>query len=152
MTSSGCRVARNDAKAGNISHVSNLYSAYDLQTSTGAKGIYLKRALTFHRSTWPQEAVQGVTMMAMAQLYQSVDTQTGSMPDAKFDAEIATELRKLYGPSQMVYEELKEQYATAWPNGRDSIPDVVTSGIMLTYTKHVGRANIGSPVASFNVK
>ena len=152
VTSSGCQVARNNAKPGNISHVSGLYSAYDLQTSTGTKGIYLKRALTFHRSTWPQEAVQGVTMQAMAQLYQSVDNQTGSMPDAQFDTEIALQLRTLYGPSQMVYEELCEQYKTAWPNGRDSIPDVVTSGIMLTYTKHVGRANIGGPVATFNVK
>lgn len=152
VTSSKCQVARNAAKAGNISHVSNLYTAYDLQTPTGAKGVYLRRALMFHRSTWPQEAVQGVTMLSMAQLYQTVDTQTGSMPDAQFDTEISQALRDLYGPSQMVYEELCEQYAQAWPNGRDSIPDIVTSGIMLTYAKHIGRANIGSPVAAFNVK
>jgi hypothetical protein len=30
VTSSGCQVARTDAKSGNISHVSNLYTAYEL--------------------------------------------------------------------------------------------------------------------------
>lgn len=152
VTSSGCQVARNDSKAGNISHVSNLYAAYELANPQGVKGAYLKRALVFHRNTWPREAVQGVTLLAMSMLYQTVEMQTDSAPDAAFDTEIGTKLRHLYGPSQMVYEEMCTQYETAWPNGRDSIPSIVTSGIMLTYAKHVGRANIGSPVASFNVK
>lgn len=152
VASSRCRVARNDSKPGNITHVSNLKTAYALTSPQGMKGVYLNRTLAFHRKVWPHEAIRGVTMLSLAMMYQTIEVQTGSAPDAKFDTELAAVLKKIYGPSKIVAEELLAQYTKAWPNGRDSIPSAVMSGLMLTYTKHVGRLNIGSPTASFNVK
>lgn len=148
-----CQISRSKKpKAGDISHISNLYATYNLTTPMGTKGAYLRRALETHRKTWKHEKINGVTMIALAKVYQHCELQTGTQPDELFDEEIGSKLRELYGPSEIAALEFQEQYADAWSTGRDGIPEQAASAIMLTYNKHFGRINIGAPVATFPVK
>lgn len=152
VNSMGCKVARTDNNPGNITHVANLYRAYDMQDSNGTKGVYLKRSLNFCRKTWPHEAVQGVTMLAMALLYQKADLQTNSIPDAAFDAELGKILTTHYGSCLSVYEEIREEFLNAWSKSSMNINEAVCAGIVQSYKKHGGKVNIGNPDITFAVR
>jgi|LWDU01.1.fsa_nt_gi hypothetical protein len=152
VSSTGCNVARLGRKAGDISHISNLYDTYNLQTSSGMKGVYLRRSLEWHRATWPNESVQGVMMRSYASMLHSIDIEKGGMPDSEFDIEMTDTMRDVYGPSAIAYEEINEKYEEAYGDaGRDSIPARVTAGMMCHYVKHVSRYDIGSPEFTFMV-
>jgi len=150
VDSTNCQVARLGKKAGDISHISNLYDSFNLQTSVGVKGVYLRRSLEWHRATWPNESVQGVMMRSYAMMLQSIDIEKGSLPDLEFDKEMTDTMRATYGPSVIAYEEINERYEEAYGDaGRDSIPARITAGLMCHYNKHVSRFDIGSPEFTF---
>lgn len=150
------RIRRASSKAGDISHIEHLYGAYNLvQASSGVKGIYLSRALNFCRTTWPKEEVRAIVMLSMARLYQQTETQTGTLLPPAFDQELGTILKKLYGPSEAVHDEtsgFKAQFIQHF-GSLAGHPEVVTSGLILTYNKHgTGGFKLAQPESTYPVK
>lgn len=143
------------AKAGDISHIDHLYGAYDLKQPTGIKGVYLARALKFHRTTWPKEEIRAIVMLAMARLYQQTEVQTEVLLPTAFDLELGTMLKKLYGPAEAVHDEIsgfKAQYVSHF-GSMAGHPEVVTSGLILTYNKHgTGGFKLAQPESVYPVK
>lgn len=144
------------ANAGDISHIDHLYGAYHLvQASSGIKGIYLARALKFHRTTWPKEEIRAIVMLGMARLYQQTEVQTGLLLPQTFDDELGRILRKLYGPAEAVHDEtsgFKKQYSDHF-GSLAGHPEVVTSGLILTYNKHgKGGHKLAQPESTYPIK
>lgn len=150
------RIRRTSTKAGDISHIEHLYGAYSLvQASSGIKGIYLARALKFHRTTWPKEEIRAIIMLAMARLYQQTETQTGVLLSQDFDDELGNILKKKYGPAEAVHDEttgFKAQYIKHF-GSLAGHPEVVTSGLILTYNKHGKKGyKLAQPESTYPVK
>ena len=150
------RVRKASSKAGDISHINHLYGAYGLvQSSSGIKGIYLARALRFCRATWPKEIIQPIVMFSMARLYQHTEMQTGVLLPTAFDDELGTILKKKYGPAEIVHDEqtgFKAQFIHQF-GSLAGHPEVVTSGLILTYNKHgKGGYKLAQPEAVYPVK
>lgn len=150
------RVRRSSSKAGDISHIEHLYGAYNLvQSSTGIKGIYLARALKFHRTTWPKEEIRAIVMLSMARLYQRTELETGVLLPTSFDDELGNILKKKYGPSEAVHDEttgFKAQFIQHF-GSLAGHPEVVTSGLILTYNKHgKGSYKLSQPETTYSVK
>jgi hypothetical protein len=150
------RVRGRSTKAGDISHIEHLYGAFNLvQTSTGVKGIYLARALKFCRTTWPKEEIRPIVMLGMARLYWLTETQTGVLLPPAFDTEIGTILKKKYGPAEAVHDEttgFKAQFIQHF-GSLAGHPEVVTSGLILTYNKHgKGGFKLAQPESTYPVK
>ena len=150
------QIRRASTKAGDISHIEHLYGAYNLvQASSGVKGIYLARALKFHRATWPKEEIRAIVMLGMARLYQQTETQTGALLPTDFDNELGTILKKLYGPAEAVHDEttgFKAQYIKHF-GSLAGHPEVVTSGLILTYNKHGKKGfKLSQPESTYPVK
>lgn len=150
------RIHRTSSKAGDISHINHLYGAYNLvQASSGIKGIYLARALKFHRDTWPKEEIRAIVMLGMARLYQQTETQTGALLPSEFDKELGTMLKNLYGPAEAVHDEtsgFKAQYIQHF-GSLAGHPEVVTSGLILTYNKHGNKGfKLAQPESTYSVK
>lgn len=150
------RVRRASSKAGDISHIEHLYGAYNLvQASTGVKGIYLARALKFCRATWPKEEIRAIVMLGMARLYWLTETQTGALLPPAFDTELGDILKKKYGPAEAVHDEttgFKAQFIKHF-GSLAGHPEVVTSGLILTYNKHgKGGFKLAQPESTYPVK
>ena len=150
------RVRKASSKAGDISHINHLYGAYGLvQSSSGIKGIYLARALRFCRATWPKEIIQPIVMFSMARLYQHTEMQTGVLLPTTFDDELGTILKKKYGPAEVVHDEqtgFKAQFIQQF-GSLAGHPEVVTSGLILTYNKHgKGGYKLAQPEAVYPLK
>ena len=150
------RIKRSSSRAGDISHIEHLYGAYNLvQASTGIKGIYLARALRFCRTVWPKEEIRAIVMLGMARLYQQTEVQTGNLLSQAFDTELGTILKKLYGPAEAVHDEtsgFKAQYIKHF-GSLAGHPEVVTSGLILTYNKHgKGGHKLAQPESTYPVK
>lgn len=150
------RVFTKSSKAGDISHINHLYGAYGLvQASSGIKGVYLARALRFCRATWPKEIIQPIVMFSMARLYQQTEMQTGVLLPTTFDDELGTILKKKYGPAEVVHDEqtgFKAQFIQQF-GSLAGHPEVVTSGLILTYIKHgKGGFKLAQPEATYPVK
>lgn len=149
-------IRRASKKAGDISHINHLYGAYNLvQASSSIKGIYLAKALNFCRTTWPKEEVQPIIMLSMARLYQQTEMQTGVLLPPAFDIELGNILKKKYGPADVAHDEttgFKAQYIKHF-GSLAGHPEVVTSGLILTYNKHgVGGFKLSQPEATYPVK
>jgi hypothetical protein len=150
------RIRRASSKAGDISHIEHLYGAYNLvQASSGIKGIYLARALKFHRTVWPKEEIRAIVMLSMARLYQQTEVQTGTLLPQAFDDELGAILRKKYGPAEAVHDEhtgFKAQFIHQF-GSLAGHPEVVTSGLILTYLKHgKGGFKLAQPESTYPVK
>jgi hypothetical protein len=150
------QIRRASTKPGDISHIEHLYGAYNLvQASSGVKGIYLARALKFCRTTWPKEEIRAIVMLGMARLYQHTETQTGSLLPQDFDDELGDILRKKYGPAEAVHDEttgFKAQYIRHF-GSLAGHPEVVTSGLILTYNKHNTKGyKLAQPESTYPVK
>jgi hypothetical protein len=150
------RIRRSSNKAGDISHIEHLYGAYNLvQASSGIKGIYLSRALNFCRTVWPKEEIRAIVMLSMARLYQQTETQTGVLLPPAFDQELGAILKKIYGPCEAVHDEtsgFKAQFIQHF-GSLAGHPEVVTSGLILTYNKHgKGGFKLAQPESTYPVK
>lgn len=150
------RIRRSSTKAGDISHINHLYGAYNLvQTSSSLKGIYLAKALNFCRTTWPKEEIQPIIMFSMARLYQQTELQTGVLLPPAFDKELGDILKKKYGPADVAHDEttgFKAQYIKHF-GSLAGHPEVVTSGLILTYNKHgKGGFKLAQPESTYPVK
>jgi len=152
----GVTIRRTSKRAGDLSHVEHLYGAYNLvQASSGIKGIYLARALKFHRTVWPKEEIRAIVMLSLARLYQQTEMQTGVMLPQEFDDEFGKMLKKIYGFADAVHDEasgLKAQYVDHF-GSLAGHPEVVTSGLILTYNKHNKKGyKLAQPEATYPVK
>lgn len=149
-------IKRTSSKPGDISHIEHLYGAYNLvQASSGIKGVYLARALKFHRTIWPKEEIRAIIMLGMARLYQQTEVQTGQLLPPTFDTELGKILKKIYGFSDAVHDEssgLKAQYIAHF-GSLAGHPEVVTSGLILTYNKHNKlQFKLAQPESTYPVK
>jgi hypothetical protein len=156
VNANNCQIRRASKDPGDISHIEHLYGAYDLvQSSSGIKGIYLARALKFHRTTWPMEEIRGIMMLSLARLYQQTEMQTGVFLPLDFDKEFGNILKTIYGFSDAVHNEtggLKSQYIQHF-GGTAGHPVVVTAGLILTYNKHNTKAyRLAQPECTYPVK
>ena len=149
------RIGYSSKKAGDISHIAHLYGAFKLQSPMGVPGIYLARALNFCRTTWPKEEIRPIVMLSMARLYQHTEIQTGVLLPYTFDDELGTILKKKYGPAEAVHDEItgfKAQYINHF-GSLAGHPEVVTSGLILTYNKHSkGEFKLAQPESTYPVK
>jgi hypothetical protein len=150
------RIRRTSSKAGDISHINHLYGAYNLlQASSSLKGLYLAKALNFFRTTWPKEEIQPIVMLSMARLYQRTELDTGVLLPPAFDVELGNILKSNYGPADVVHDEttgFKAQYINHF-GSLAGHPEVVTSGLILTYNKHgKGGFKLAQPEATYPVK
>jgi hypothetical protein len=157
VNANNCQIKRRGNNPGDITHIANLYNAYELtQASTGIQGIYLSRSLRFHRTTWPMEEIGGVMMLAMARLYEITERSTGVLLPPEFDIEFGDMLKNLYGFSGAVYGDdthgLKGAFIAHF-GSIGNIPQAITSGLILTYLKHGTQGfKLGAPEDSFPVK
>lgn len=157
VNANNCQVKRQGNNPGDITHIAHLYDAYELtQASTSIQGIYLARALKFHRATWPKEEVVGIMLYALARMYEQTDRQLGSMPPADFDVEFGAILKKKYGFSNAVHGDettgIKGAYAAHF-GALANHPVAVTSGLILTYMKHGKNGfKLAQPEVTFPVK
>ena len=149
------RIGRTSKKAGDISHINHLYGAFRLPSPTGVPGLYLARALKFCRTIWPKEEIRPIVMLAMARLYQHTETETGVLLPYTFDTELGKILKNKYGPCEAVHDEtsgFKAQYINHF-GSLAGHPEVVTSGLILTYNKHGSAAfKLSQPEATYPVK
>jgi hypothetical protein len=150
------RIRRSSTQAGDISHINHLYGAYNLvQSASTIKGLYLARALNFCRTTWPKEIIQPIIMFSMARLYQQTELQTGVLLPPAFDTELGNILKKIYGPAEVAHDEtsgFKAQYI-AHHKSLAGHPEVVTSGLVLTYNKHgTGTFKLAQPEQVYPIK
>ena len=161
LKANGCTVKHSaSAKApGDISHVLNLYKAYDLvQSSSGVKGIYLSRALKFHRSTWPKEKINSVLMRSLAMVYYFTEEQTGDYLPSSFDLELGRILKTIYGFAGAVTGTEKEEAGLRkaykdFAKVNSDIPVVVAAGLILTYNKHSSNEHkLAQPAVTFPVQ
>jgi hypothetical protein len=94
-------------------------------------------------------------MLGMARLYQQTETQTGVLLPPTFDTELGAILKKLYGPAEAVHDEtsgFKAQFVAHF-GSLAGHPEVVTSGLVLTYLKHgKGGFKLAQPETSYPVK
>ena len=157
VNANNCQVRRNGNKPGDITHIAHLYDAYELtQATTSIQGIYLARALAFHRATWPKEEIVGIMLYALARMYEQTDRQIGSMPPKEFDDEFGIILRKKYGFSNAVHGNdesgLKGCYVDHF-GALANHPVAVTSGLILTYMKHGKKGfKLAQPEVTYPVK
>lgn len=161
LKANGCKVKHAaSAKApGDISHVLNLYKAYELvQSSSDSKGIYLNRALKFHRSTWPKEKINSVLMRSLAMVYYFTEEQTGVYLPSSFDLELGRILKTIYGFAGAVTGTEKEEAGLRkaykdFANVNSDIPVVVAAGLILTYNKHGSNEHkLAQPAITFPVQ
>ncbi len=149
------RVKRNSKQPGEISHIEHLYASYNLTSPMGVKGIYLARSLKFHRNTWPNEEIRAIVMLGMARLYHHTEIQTGILLPQQFDDEMGQILKDVYGPSEAVHDEttgFKAQFISYF-GSLASHPEVVTSGLILTYNKHgKGEYKLAQPESTYPIK
>lgn len=153
VDSNNCFIARASDEPGAITHIAHLYDAYELtQTTTGTKGMYLARALQFHTATWPKEKVDSIMMLALARLFHLTDLKTKVLLPPAFDKEFGDILRETYGFSSAVQSMLKDQYIAHF-GSMAGHPEVVTSGLVLTYNKHgSGKFKLTQPESNYPVK
>lgn len=157
VNANNCQVKRAGNNAGDITHIAHLYDSYKLtQASTGIQGIYLARALNFHRATWPKEEVVGIMMYALARLYEQTDRQLNVILPKDFDVEFGKILKKIYGYSDAVHGDentgLKGAYVAHF-GALANHPVAVTSGLILTYNKHNTLGFIlGQPEVTYTVQ
>jgi hypothetical protein len=152
MEANDAYVKRNSDDPGAVTHVEHLYGSYELtQVTTGVKGMYLARALRFHRTVWPQEKVHGIMLIALARLFHQTDLNTNVLLPTEFDTEFGNILRQVYGPSEAVHEELKQQYINHF-GSLAGHPEVVTAGLVLTYVKHGTAYKLAQPESTYPVK
>jgi hypothetical protein len=94
-------------------------------------------------------------MFSMARLYQHTEMQTGVLLPQTFDDELGTILKKKYGPAEVVHDEqtgFKAQFIHQF-GSLAGHPEVVTSGLILTYNKHgKGGHKLAQPEAVYQVK
>ena len=111
--------------------------------------------MKFHRTTWPKEEIRAIVMLGMARLYQQTELQTGVLLPQAFDTELGTILKKKYGPAEAVHDEtsgFKAQYIKHF-GSLAGHPEVVTSGLILTYIKHgKGGYKLAQPESTYPVK
>lgn len=151
LTANGCQPYRYKRFAGDVTHFEALWESYDLQNVSGVKGIYLARALAFHRKNWPKAAIEAEIMRPMAMLYQMCDLELGKMPSAKFDDDLAKYLYNRFGSAEAVQEGIKESYAKTFPNGRDNMPIQVVSGLLNIYATHINKEPVAIPPVRWDV-
>jgi len=151
LKSHGCQPYRYKRQSGDVTHFEALWEVYDLQNKAGVKGTYLARALAFHRRHWPKAAIEAEVMRPMAMLYQMCDTQLGHQPSDDFDHDLGQYLIKKYGSAEAVQEGIKASYAEHHPNGRDSNPAQVLSGLLNIYAKHINKESVAIPPVRWNV-
>lgn len=153
LDANDCTAVRNSEKPGEISHFAHLYEAFELaQQKTGIKGMYLSRALDFHRKTWPKEDIDGILMLSMARLYAMTDHNTGALLPQQFDDELADILREQYGPAELVQKGIKGEYNKHF-GGDSNHRIMVTSGLILSYNKHSKNGfKLAAPEATFPVR
>jgi hypothetical protein len=149
------RIGYSSKKAGDISHIAHLYGAFRLQSPMGVPGIYLARALNFCRTTWPKEEIRPIVMLSIARLYQHTEVETGVLLPSAFDTEFGKILKNKYGPCEAVHDEtsgFKAQYINHF-GSLAGHPEVVTSGLILTYNKHgSGKFKLSQPESTYPVK
>lgn len=149
------KIKRASKQAGEISHIEHLYGAYNLTSPMGVKGIYLARALRFHRAIWPNEEIRGIVMFGMARLYHQTEIQTGVLLPQTFDDELGEILKEQYGPSEAVHDEktgFKAQYISHF-GSLAGHPECVTAGLILTYYKHgSNKFKLAQPENNYPVK
>ena len=152
MEANGAYVKRASDDPGAVTHIEHLYGSYELtQATTGVKGMYLARALRFHRTVWPQEKVHGIMLIALARMFHQTDLNTNVLLPTEFDTEFGNILRQAYGPSEAVHEELKQQYINHF-GSLAGHPEVVTAGLVLTYMNHGTTYKLAQPESTYPVK
>lgn len=139
LTANGCQPYRYKRQPGDVTHFEALWEVYDLQNSSGIKGTYLARSLAFHRKHWPKASIEAEIMRPMAMLYASCDTEIGRTPSSQFDDDLAAYLTGRFGSAEATQQGIKESYANAHPNGRDSNQIQVMSGLLNIYQKHINK-------------
>lgn len=151
LDANDCTAVRNSEKPGEISHYAHLYEAFELtQQKTGIKGLYLSRALDFHRKAWPKEDIDGIVMLSLARLYAMTEAYS-PLPPA-FDAELTDILREQYGPAELVQTGIKKEYNQHF-GGDVNHRIMVTSGLILSYNKHNKLGfKLAAPEATFPVR
>jgi hypothetical protein len=91
----------------------------------------------------------------MAPLYQRTELDTGVLLPPAFDVELGNILKSNYGPADVVHDEttgFKAQYINHF-GSLAGHPEVVTSGLILTYNKHgKGGFKLAQPEATYPVK
>lgn len=151
LTSHQCQPYRYKRFAGDVTHFEALWESYDLQNASGIKGIYLARALAFHRKNWPKAAIEAEIMRPMSMLYQMCDLELGKMPSASFDDDLAHYLIKRFGSAEAVQEGIKLSYQNTFPNGRDNMPIQVVSGLLNIYATHINKEPVAIAPVRWNV-
>ena len=142
LNTHGCQPYRYKRQAGDVTHFEALWEVYDLQNKAGIKGTYLARALAFHRTHWPKAAIEAEIMRPLAMIYQMCDTQLGHQPSDDFDHDLGKYLIKRFGSAEACQEGIKESYAAQYPNGRDSNPIQVLSGLLNIYARHINKETV----------
>lgn len=151
LKANNCQPYRYKRTAGDVTHFEALWECYELQNKMGMKGVYLARALTFHRKHWPMASIEAEVMRPMTMLYALCDAQIGQMPSAQFDDDLGQYLRNNIGSAEKVQEDIKSMYSATHPLGRDNHPVQVVSGLLLIYNKYINNEPVAAPVVRFNV-
>lgn len=150
LKQNNCQAVRIARDPGDISHYPFLLSAYKLE-SNFTKGLYLDKALAFHRYCWPAEQVYGATLIGLANFFQKCD-KSGISVDKEFVDDLAKALKGSYRLSKFTHLGYKEAYELANPFGSASDEIIVTCGFAHTYNKHVGKQKLYRPELQFTVK
>ena len=152
MQTNSCQPRRHKTKPGDVTHFTALWECYDMQNKVGIKGVYLDRALAFHRSHWPRASIEAEIMRPMCRIYQMFETQLGTMPSQEFDRVLGDKLIEMFGSAESVQLKLKDKYyQTFGETGRDDNPTQVTSGILNVYKQHINEERCPPAPVPFTV-
>lgn len=149
LVQNNCVPKRHAGIAGALTQFRTAIECYELEkASTGTLGLYLDRALQFHRKYWPQSPIILEVFRPLAILYWEAEHVSKKPLDAQFDVELGKLLRKKFGHADGVQVTIKDSYQEAIKNG-DFIEEAgehdrrrVLSGIINLYDTEIGRARL----------
>jgi hypothetical protein len=146
LTAAGFSPKRNANTNNAFSQIKSGQAIFDMADEYGVKGKYFKRALKFHKATWPLAPAELEAWRPMALLYAQADVQ-GFVLDKDFDDELGQLFIKLYGDPNTTQQTLKDDYynqlhTNGFKEPRDHDQWRVYDAIINTYNKHIKRIQL----------
>lgn len=150
LNQNNCQAVRIARDPGDISHYPFTWAAYKLERDF-TKGVYLEKALAFHRYCWPAEQVYGATLIGLANFFHKCEKSNVKI-DKEFVDDLVQALQSTYRLSKFTHQGYKDAYEAAHPFGSASDEVIVTCGFVHTYNQHVGKVKLYRPELQFGVK
>lgn len=112
LRDTSCQIVRKPKNAGDVKQVRNIEDTYAREDTSGIEGTYLRKALAFHTTTWPDMEIKLEIFKPMAKLYE-LSEKVGKKLDNNFEKKLGAGMKKYFGGPDDVQLGLKKSYEKA---------------------------------------